>query len=67
MSKKSELLKKLGWNEELVRHFMVDDNENAEQENDGYIAEVYDTRTLQISFDPIGIGKNNICVIGENN
>lgn len=50
MYKKSQLLKELGWDDKLIKHYMVEDSEedvNVEQE---LVAEVFDTHTMTVTF-----------------
>jgi len=62
MPKKSDLLMMLGWSDELIRHFMVDDAGEVEQDNDNQIVEVYDTRTLMVDFNSSQSAGSNIIV-----
>jgi len=50
MTKKSDLLKELGWGEDLICHFMIEDSEFAEIGEPELTAEVYDSHTLTITF-----------------
>ena len=51
MSKKSELLKELGWNEELIQHFMIDDSDYSSEEEKELKTEVYETNSLTFTYN----------------
>lgn len=50
MTKKSDLLKELGWTDDLIRHFMVDDTDSWDSGNEELIAEVHDTHSMTVTF-----------------
>ncbi len=43
MGKKSDLLKELGWNDDLIRHYMIEDSDYGETVESQLVAEVYDS------------------------
>lgn len=51
MAKKSDLLKQLGWNNQLIQHFMVVDTEYTNNENNQLKVEVYDSSSLKVSLN----------------
>lgn len=50
MAKKSDLLKELGWTDDLIRHYMVENADTGEIGNEELIAEVHDTHSLTVTF-----------------
>lgn len=58
MPKKSELLKELGWNDDLIRHFMVEDLDYEEGMKPQLITEVFDSRSLKVTFSADNAGTN---------
>lgn len=51
MPKKSSLLKELGWNDELIRHFMIDDVHKDEALEELSDAKVYDSHSITLTFN----------------
>jgi len=51
MAKKSDLLKELGWSDDLIRHYMVEDMDAGDFGNDELIAEVHDTHSMTVTFN----------------
>ena len=64
MQKKSNLLKELGWSDDLINHFMIEDNEYADQPQSELKTEVFDTNSLTISFNACSVG--NAAVLKVN-
>lgn len=60
MSKKSDLLKEMGWTDELIEHFMVSDSEYKESKEQDLIAEVYDSHYLKVSFSAEKVCSNYV-------
>ena len=50
MAKKSDLLKELGWNEKLIRHYMIEDSDYSKDEDLQLITEVYDSHSMIVTF-----------------
>lgn len=50
MTKKSELLKELGWSEDLIRHYMIEDSDIVETGANELIAEVHDSHSMTVIF-----------------
>lgn len=50
MAKKSDLLKELGWTDDLIRHYMVEDMDAGNFGNDELIAEVHDMHSMTVTF-----------------
>ena len=50
MAKKSDLLKELGWTDDLIRHYMVENADTREIGNEELIAEVHDTHSMTVTF-----------------
>lgn len=51
MVKKSELLKELGWNEDLIQHFMIDDSIFSEHEESDLKTEMFETNSMTVTFN----------------
>ena len=51
MATKKELLKELGWNDELIQHFMVDDSTYRVDQDLEYQNEVFETNTLTFTYN----------------
>lgn len=59
MNKKSDLLKELGWDDNLISHYMIDDSILIQTQNEQPFFEVYESNTLTISYNslpPVFIG-----------
>ena len=50
MPQKSNLLKELGWDDALIKHFMIEDSEFVEPPHTELKTEVFDTNSLTISY-----------------
>lgn len=51
MAKKSELLKELGWNDELIRHFMVDDSYFIEKQDSTVNLKSFETNFITVTYE----------------
>ena len=51
MEKKSELLKELGWNEDLIQHFMIDDSVYSNAEEKELETEMYETNSMTFTYN----------------
>lgn len=49
MKSKVGLLQELGWNDELIKHFMIDDTEYLEQPEHELRADVFETNTFTLT------------------
>ena len=50
MAKKSDLLKELGWTDDLIRHYMVEDMDFGDFGKEELISEVHDTNSMTVTF-----------------
>ena len=67
MSQKSNLLKELGWDEALIKHFMVDDSDLIEHPQQELKTELFDTNTFTINYNTISSGSTVILKIKKRN
>ena len=51
MTKKTDLLKELGWSDDLIRHFMVEDSEYLETTEPELVAEIFDSHSMRVTFN----------------
>ena len=51
MATKKDLLKELGWNKELIQHFMVDDSTYHKDQELEYQNEVFESNTLTFTYN----------------
>ena len=51
MEKKSELLKELGWSEDLIQHFMIDDSVYSNAEEKELETEMYETNSMTFTYN----------------
>lgn len=58
--KKSDLFKELGWNDQLIQHFMIKDTEFGDEEDQHLVVEVSDTRSMTVTFNAENSGSNYI-------
>jgi len=65
MPKKSNLLKELGWDEALIKHFMIEDSEFVESPHTELEAEVFDTNSLTISYNAFASGTSAILTVNK--
>ena len=49
MASKKHLLKDLGWSDEIIRHFMIDDSEYTDTDEPELVATVYDTSSFIVN------------------
>ena len=66
MPRKSDLLRGLGWDDNLIRHFMIEDSGYIESEDSPYIAEVYDSNSMTVTFNSENVGSNFIVKMHNN-
>jgi hypothetical protein len=45
------LLKELGWNDDLIRHFMVTDSGETDRQEDQTVVEVFDSHSMMLTFN----------------
>jgi len=64
--KKSNLLKELGWNDALIRHFMVEDGEFVNQAKTELKTEVFETSSFTMSYNALASGTTAILTINRN-
>lgn len=60
MKRKSELFKELGWDDQLIKHFMIEEAESDDKEERELIAEVSDSRSMTVTFSAENSGSNYI-------
>lgn len=60
MKKKSDLFKELGWDDQLIQHYMIEDCEFDEKEEQQLLAEISDTRSMTVTFNAENSGSNFI-------
>ncbi len=60
MKKKSDLFKELGWDDQLIQHYMIEDFEFDEKEEQQLVAEISDTRSMTVTFNAENSGSNFI-------
>ena len=60
MKKKSDLFKELGWDDQLIQHYMIEDSEFDEKEEQQLVAEISDTRSMTVTFNAENSGSNFI-------
>lgn len=53
MVTKSEMLKELGWSDELIGHFLISDDNETDTNEPELIPEIYDTHSLTVSFSAV--------------
>ena len=58
MKKKSDLFKELGWDDQLIKHFLIEDSDFDENEDHQLIAEVSDSHSMTITFSAENSGSN---------
>lgn len=63
MSKKSDLLKELGWSDDLIRHFLVEDSYVIDYDDQNLITEVYDSHSMTVVFDSENFSCSSYTVI----
>ncbi len=51
MIAKSDLLKELGWNDDLIRHFMVTESGETDRQEEPAVVEVFDSHSLTLTFN----------------
>ena len=51
MEKKSELLKELGWSDDLIQHFMIDDSEYSNAEEKELETKMYETNSMTFTYN----------------
>ena len=49
MASKKNLLKELGWSDELISHFMIDDSEYTDTDKPELVATVYDMSSFIVN------------------
>ncbi len=60
MKKKSDLFKELGWDDQLIQHYMIEDFDFDEKEEQQLVAEISDTRSMTVTFNAENSGSNFI-------
>ena len=50
MKSTSELLKELGWDDDLIQHYMIEDSDRSDAGDTELVAQVFDSRTLTVTF-----------------
>ena len=50
MKSTSELLKELGWDDDLIQHYMIEDSDHSDTGDIELVAQVFDSRTLTVTF-----------------
>ena len=63
MSKKTKILKEMGWDDALIKHFMVEDSECAEQSQSALKVKVLDSDSLTIKYNAIASGTSNVFIV----
>lgn len=48
MNTKSDLLKELGWTEELIQHYFIDDSDFSDQPTDNLTPSIFDSNTYTV-------------------
>lgn len=51
MTRKSDLLKELGWDDKLIQHFMIEDSVYDNKDENQLVAEVSDSRSMTVTFN----------------
>ena len=51
MSKKSDLLKELGWNDELIQHYMIEDSESKNENHHPLEVEKFEANHMTIIYN----------------
>lgn len=64
MFKKSNLLKELGWNDALIRHFMVEDGEFVNQAKTEPKIGIFETNSFIIDRDALTSGTTVFIKVG---
>ncbi len=64
MVSKNSLLKELGWSDELINHFLIDDSEYTENSISEFSATVYDTNTFVINASQ-NLSRNAVIIMGK--
>lgn len=65
MPKKSNLLKELGWDDALIKHFMIEDSEFVESPHTELETEVFDTNSLTISYNAFASGTAAVLTVNK--
>lgn len=65
MFKKSNLLKELGWNDALIRHFMVEDGEFVNQAKTEPKTEIFETNSFIMDRDVLTSGTTVFIKVGS--
>ena len=60
MGKKSDLLKEMGWSEDLIKHFLISTSEYSELPEQEMVAEIYDSHSLKLSFSAESVCSNYV-------
>lgn len=58
MSKMVTILKSMGWNEELIRHFMIEDRDVEESNESMNTNDIYDTNSITLTVSEVNGGSN---------
>ncbi len=51
MTSKTNLLKEIGWDDALVRHFLIEDNDYSEKKEPELQTEIYESNSLTFTYD----------------
>lgn len=51
MSNKRDLLIELGWDENLLRLYLINDSESDDSNDQQFIAEIFDSNSLTVTFN----------------
>ena len=63
MSQKSNLLKELGWDDALIKHYMVDESEYVEIPHTELEVEIFDSNSLTINYNTLSSGTSAILTV----
>lgn len=58
MSKMVTILRSMGWDEELIQHFMIEDRDIEESTESIITNEIYDTNSITLTVNEINGGSN---------
>lgn len=67
MENKNSLLKALGWSDELIKHFMIDEKEDTDEVFSELTEVVYDTNSFTVSCNHKLSDNSAIIMVSNNN
>ena len=67
MASKKNLLKELGWSDELIKHFMIDDSEYIDSDKPELVATIYDTSSYVVNLNHKVSGNTIEVALDSNN